>query len=306
MSDASPEQPDSPPWRLLSALALVIATLGSAVYTVDAREVAVVTLFGAPVRTVTTPGLYLRAPWPLHQVIRFDRRARLLTVPPTEMLTQDKKNLVVEPFVLWRVSDPKLFLEAVGNPEIAGDIAETQLSDLAVSRIASSIGQREYSALMTVQDSATPTSPMLPGVLKDDVSEIAARRLGIEVLDLRLRTLGLPLQNEQSIYDRMRAERSRIANRYRSEGEEQAASIRAEADRKAAEMVANAEEAAARVEASAEETAARLYADAFSSDPELYLHLRELQAFEAMVGEDDTVVIESDSALFRRVLGAQR
>ena len=301
MPDAPSDASNSPPWLLLGALALLVATLGGAVYTVDAREVAVVTLFGAPVRTVSEPGLYLRAPWPLHQVVRFDRRAQLLTVPATEMLTQDKKNLVVEPFVLWRVSDPQLFLEAVGTPEVAA----TQLSDLAVSRIASSLGQREFTALMSVQESGT-TTPMLSKALRSDVAEVAARRLGIEVLDLRLRTLGLPLQNEQSIYDRMRAERSRIANRYRSEGEEQAASIRAEADRKAAEMLADAEEAAARVEAQAEETAARLYAEAFARDPELYLHLRELEAFEALVGDDDTVVLESDTALFRRVLEAQR
>jgi membrane protease subunit HflC len=260
--------------------------------------VAVVTLFGAPVRTVAAPGLYFRAPWPLHQVIRFDRRARLLNVPAIEMLTQDKKNLVVEPFVLWRVSDPQIFLETVGTPEVA----ETQLSDLAVSRIASSLGQREYAALMAVQENASTATPMLPSALKDDVADVAARRLGIQVLDLRLRTLGLPLQNEQSIYDRMRAERSRIANRYRSEGEEQAASIRADADRQAAEMLADAEQAAAKVEARAEEAAARLYAEAFAQNPELYLQLREIEAFEALINDDDTIVLDSDSALFRRVL----
>lgn len=299
MSDQNtPSGTVSPPWSLIGAVGLLLASLGGALYTVDAREVAVVTLFGAPVRTVTDPGLYVRAPWPFHQVVRFDRRARLLTVPATEMLTQDKKNLVVEPFVLWRVSDPKLFLEAVGTPEVA----ETQLSDLAVSRIASSLGQREYAALMAVQTDTDQASPMLPSALKDAVAEVAARRLGIEVLDLRLRTLGLPLQNEQSIYDRMRAERSRIANKYRSEGEEQAASIRADADRKAAEMLAEAEQAAARVEARAEETAARLYAEAFAENPSLYLQLRELEAFESLVNEDDTIVLQSDGPLFRRVL----
>jgi regulator of protease activity HflC (stomatin/prohibitin superfamily) len=84
-----------------------------------------------------------------------------------------------------------------------------------------------------------------------------------------------------------------------------APAIRAEADRKAAEMLADAEEAAARVEASANETAARLYAEAFARDPALYLHLRELEAFEAIIGEDDTLILESDSALFRRALGSR-
>ena len=258
-------------------------------------------MFGAPVRTVTEPGLYVRAPWPLQEVVRFDQRARLLSVPATEMLTQDKKNLVVEPFVLWRVADPQLFLESVGTPEVA----ETQLGDLAVSRIAASLGKRSFGDLMAVQESAAAASPMLPTALREGVAEVAARRLGIEVIDLQLRTLGLPLQNEQSIYDRMRAERSRIANRYRSEGEEQAASIRADADRKAAELLAEADEAAARIESVAEAEAAGIYAEAFSRDPELYLFLRELEAFEAVVDEDATLVLESDSALFRRVLEAR-
>jgi len=295
------ETPTSPlPWSLVGALALLVGTLAGAVYTVDAREAAVVTMFGAPVRTVTEPGLYVRAPWPLQEVVRFDQRARLLAVPPTEMLTQDKKNLVVEPFVLWRVADPQLFLEAVGTPEVA----ETQLGDLAVSRIAASLGKREFGNLMAVQDTAT-ANPMLPTNLREGVAEVAARRLGIEVIDLRLRTLGLPLQNEQSIYDRMRAERSRIANRYRSEGEEQAASIRADADRKAAELLAEADEAAARIESNAEAEAAGIYAAAFSRDPELYLFLRELEAFEAVVDDDTTLVLESDSSLFRSVLEAR-
>ena len=289
------------PWSLVGALVLLSATLAGAVYTVDARETAVVTMFGAPVRTITEPGLYARAPWPLQEVVRFDQRARLLAVPATEMLTQDKKNLVVEPFVIWRVADPQLFLEAVGTAEVA----ETQLGDLAVSRIAASLGKREFGNLMAVQESDSAANPMLPVSLRDGVAEVAARRLGIEVIDLRLRTLGLPLQNEQSIYDRMRAERSRIANRYRSEGEEQAASIRADADRKASELLAEADEAAARIESTAEAEAAGIYAAAFSRDPELYLFLRELEAFEAVVDEDTTLVLESDSPLFRQVLEAR-
>ncbi len=297
---STPPAPDNAPrspWGLVAVAVLSTGLMASALTTVDAREVAVVTLFGAPVRTITEPGLYVRAPWPLHEVVRFDRRARLLAVPAAEMLTQDKKNLVVESFVLWRVADPQLFLEAVGTPEAA----ETQLGDLAVSRIAAALGQREFGTLMAVRDNSTPT-PMLPHSLREGVAEVALRRLGVEVLDVRLRALGLPLQNEQSIYDRMRAERSRIANRYRSEGEEQAASIRAEADRKAAELLAEADEAAARVESAAEATAARLYAEAFAASPELYLTLRELEAFEQIVDDDTVLVIESDGPLFQRTL----
>ena len=112
---------------LLVALGATTALMASTVTIVDAREVAVVTAFGKPVRSITQPGLVLRAPWPVHEVVRFDGRVRMLQVKPTELLTRDKKNLVVEAFVAWQVTDPERFLEAVGSD--AG--AELQLSDVA-------------------------------------------------------------------------------------------------------------------------------------------------------------------------------
>lgn len=279
--------------------ALAVAGLAGSVYTLDAREVAVVTLFGAPVRTVLEPGLYLRAPWPLHEVVRFDRRARLLDVAPAELLTADKKNLVVEAFVVWRVSDPERFLETVG----AEEAAETWLSDLVVSRVAAGLGQREFSDLMNVEASA---QDLLPSDVLKDVARIALERLGVQVLDVRLRHLGLPLQNEQSIYERMRAERSRIANAYRSEGEEKAASIRAEAERKAAEILASAERESASIEAGAEAAASRLYAESYRKDPEFYRFLRQQEALRAVLDQDTTLVVDANSPLFRALQEAPR
>ncbi len=277
-----------PGWGLL-LLPLLLAPLATTPYTVDAREVAVVTFFGRPVRNLAEPGLYVRAPWPLHRVTRYDRRARLLDVAPTEVLTKDKKNLVVETFVVWRVADAERFLETVGTPEAA----ETQLSDLVVSRVAAAFGQREFGALMSTQGATA----LIPEALAGEVAETAGSRLGIDVLDVRLRHVGLPVQNEQSIYERMRAERLRIANAYRSEGEEKAASIRAEADRQAAELLARADRDAAKIRAAAEEQAAQTYAETAALDPELYLYLRRLEAAEAVLDADATLVLPHDTLL---------
>ena len=212
--------------------------LSTSLYTVDAREMVVVTAFGKPVRTVSEPGLQVRLPYPIHEVVRFDHRTRLLEAEPAELLTRDKKNLVIESFVLWRIADPQLFLEAVGRAELA----EVQLSDLVVSRLAANLGQRDFGDLVAVDNE---TTDMLPPELTRSVAEIAAKRLGVEVMQVRVRHVGFPLQNQQSIYERMRAERLRIANAYRSEGQEKAAVIRAEADRQAAELMAIAERDAA-------------------------------------------------------------
>jgi len=277
-------------------IGLVFALLGGSIYTVDAREVAVVTLFGKPVEVVTEPGLKVRLPWPLHQVLRFDKRVQLLSVKPAEVLTRDKKNLVVEAFVMWRVSDPERFLEAVGSPEVA----ETQLSDLVVSRIAAALGNRDFGELMTTESTQ---ADLLPNDLITGVGAIGQQRLGIEVVDVRLRHLGLPLQNEQSIYERMRAERSRIANAYRSEGEERASAIRAEADRQAAEILAGAEKEAMGIRARADGSAAKIYAEAYAQDPDFYLFMRRLQTAETLLDDGSVLVIDSNGPLMNALTG---
>jgi modulator of FtsH protease HflC len=274
---------------LVAGVVATAALLASTITVVDAREVAVVTAFGKPVRSLTDPGLSFRAPWPVHEVVRFDSRIRLLQVEPAELLTRDKKNLVVEAFVAWRVQDPEQFLEAVGND--AG--AELQLSDLAMSRIAAGLGQQDFAALIGEEGDSTPALP--DAVVQGIAAE--ALQLGVEVVDVRLEHLGFPVQNEQSIYERMRAERERIANAYRSEGDEKADGIRAEADRQAAEVLALAELEATSIEAKAEGQAEKIYATAYVADPELYKTLRSLEAAEAILGPDDLIIVHSDSAL---------
>ncbi len=296
-------------FAVMGVALLLLAGLGSSLYTVDSREVAVVLSFGAPVRTVTEPGLYARLPWPLHEVVRFDRRARVLAAPPTELLTHDKKNLVVEAFTLWRVQDPQRFLESFRQPvdeirwEDLVQAAELGLGDLVTSRIAAALGEMEFADLLSVESAG---QELLPQGLAQTVAGEAADRFGIQLLDLRLRHVGLPLQNEQSIYERMRAERSRIANAYRSEGEEKATTIRARADRQAAEILAEADKEAARIMAEAEAAAARLYAETYRKDPEFYRYLRSLDVLRTVLAEGNeqgesaeaVLVLDSESELF--------
>jgi membrane protease subunit HflC len=267
----------------------MVALAFACTFTVDAREVAVLLAFGAPIRSLEAPGLYARLPWPIQEVVRFDRRARVLDVQASEVLTRDKKNLVVEPFILWRVREPRRFLEsfrqagASVDADLAG-AAELRLSDLVSSRIASALGQKDFADLVSAD---TPSAEMLPTEVRAELAASALDRFGIELLDVRLRHVGLPLQNEQSIYERMRAERSRIANAYRSEGEEKATAIRARADREAAGILAEADREAARIVAEADGAAARLYADAARRDPEFYRFLRNLDASRRILGGGD-------------------
>jgi membrane protease subunit HflC len=279
----------------LAAAALVLLWMSSAIYTIDSREVAVVTQFGQHVGNIVTPGLHLKAPWPLHTLTRYDARARLLPVDATELLTRDKKNLVVEAFALWRVSDPRKFMETVQTDEAAA----LRLSDLIESQIAAALGQADFVELLSIERT---TAQLLPVGVVEDVNTAAQARFGIAVLEVRLRHVGLPLQNEQSIYERMRAERSRTASRYRSEGEEQATAIRAKSDREAAEILAEASRSAAGIRATAEQEAARLYAEAYREDPALYRLLRDLETDAALLDSDATIILSPSDAPFSTLL----
>ena len=135
------------------------------------------------------------------------------------------------------------------------------------------------------------------------IAKIGQTRLGIEVLDVRLRTIGLPLQNEQSIYERMRAERRRIANAYRSEGEEKASAIRAEADRQASEIMAAAQKEAMGIKARADGAAAKVYAEAYAEDPDFYLFMRGLETAEKVLDENAVLVVDSEGPLFEALTG---
>ncbi|MFT5686846.1 MAG: membrane protease subunit HflC [Myxococcota bacterium] len=279
----------------LAAAALGLLWMSSAVYTVDSREVAVVTQFGQHIGNITAPGLHLKAPWPLHALTRYDARARLLPVEATELLTRDKKNLVVEAFALWRVADPRRFMETVQTDEAAA----LRLGDLIESQIAAALGQADFTELLSIERT---TEQLLPPGVVSEVNTAAQTRFGIAVMEVRLRHVGLPLQNEQSIYERMRAERSRTASRYRSEGEEQATTIRAKSDREASEILAEANRAAAGIRATAEQEAARLYAEAYREDPALYRLLRDLETNAALLDEDATIILSPDSAPFSTLL----
>ena len=179
---------------------LAAALLGSSIYTVDAREAVVVTLFGKPVKTVTEPGLQAGLPWPLHQVVRFDKRTQLLSVETAEVLTGTRRTSLSRPSLLCESA----ILSVSSRLWARLEIANTQLSDLVASRIAAALGNRDFGELMTTEGDAVS---MLPDNLLNGIAEIGKERPGIEALDVRLRHLGLPLQNEQSIYERMRAER---------------------------------------------------------------------------------------------------
>jgi modulator of FtsH protease HflC len=279
------------------ALAVVIALAAGSAIVVDTTEYAVVTRFGRPTRIYTTPGLRFRIPL-VDQVVRLDARLLMTEPPVAEYLTLDKKNVVARTFLAWRVDDPLRYLQAVQ----LRDAAEARLAAVTSSEIGAAFGSVPFEALVSTDADKVRLGAIIDQV-EQRVRETAAREYGVRLVALRVERLAFPQQNEASVFQRMRAERQRIAKQFRSEGEEQSLKIRAEADRERARILAEAERKAAEIRGQAEAEAARIYAEALSADPDFYRFVRTLEAYDKIIDKDTTVILPADSALMKGLLG---
>lgn len=275
----------------LIALAFLAAAL--VFYQVDATEYAIVTQFGSPVRIVTTPGLYLKLPDPVQSVIRINNQLRVYNLTQTEFLTADKKNIVLEAYATWKVTDPLAFFKTVRDP--IG--AETRLADIVASELGVALGQVELSQMVTVDLAQLK----LPDTLSQVTQAAAGRttQYGFIVTDVRLKQLTFPQANLTSVFQRMKAEREAIARQFRSEGTEQSAKIRAAADAEKARILAEANQKAAETRGQADAEAIAIYAAAFGKDPEFYQFLRTLQSYETFVDSNTTLILPSNSELLK-------
>lgn len=199
-------------------------------FSVRETEFVLITQFGKPVRTITDAGLHSK--WFFQSATYFDRRLRVYDPRPSEFLTRDKKNLVIESYVAWRIRDPKHFVETVGDPVSA----EMRLHDVVWSGLSAVLGTHDLDSIVAPTAAGVQSEAFLDQ-LTAATGGAALSQYGIEIVDVRIKRLNLPEQNKQSVYARMRAERERIARQYRAEGEEQALRIRADADRQRDEIL---------------------------------------------------------------------
>ena len=261
---------------------------------VDVTESGLVLRLGRVVRLAREPGFYLKRPYPIESVIRLDRR--LLTFSPVtaEFLSQDKKNLVIHSLVTWRISDPERFVATTTDRPTA----ERRLSDLVLTKIGSIVGAHPSTALVSIDGHPSQFDPVM-GQIVAEARGRAITQYGIDLVDIRLRQLSLPEQNRANVFERMRAERGKIAMQYRSEGEREFKKVVAEADREKARILAEAYREAERIKGDGDATAMRIYAEAFGKNPQLYKFRRTLQAYEKLLGGNTTIFFPADAEVFR-------
>jgi membrane protease subunit HflC len=272
----------------IAIFTLIILFVLSTIIVVDETEQIVILQFGKPIQTITDPGLNFKFPAPIQVSNSFDKRLLEYDVPPEEILSRDKKSLIIDNYVRWRIVDPLLFLQTVR----AIPTAKTRLDDIVYSELRQELGNHDMAEIITETRELIMEKVTI-------ASNEETSKYGIEVIDVRIRRVDLPRENEASIYARMEAERKRQANKFRSEGEEEAQKIRAATDRDKTVILAEAYKTAQKIRGEGEAKALDIYAESFSKDPDFYEFLRTLETYEKVIDKKTTLVLPGDSKLFK-------
>jgi membrane protease subunit HflC len=271
----------------------VIAASGLVFYQVDEREYVVITQFGDPIKAIKEAGLNWKWPDPIQSVNRYNNRLMTYEMGEIEYLTEDKKNVMVDAYVVWKIDDPIKFMKTVKNR--LG--AETRLADILSSEIGISLGKYDLSSLI-----ATDPKKIKFGQMMQEVKGIISKKAvdyGTAIADVKITMLNFPERNKLSVFKRMRAERERIAKGYRSEGTEKALKIRADADKQKQIILSKAYEKAQKIKGEGEARAIKIYADAYEKDFKFYELIRTLESYEKFIDGKTTVVLSADSELLK-------
>ncbi|MEW6490206.1 MAG: protease modulator HflC [Thermodesulfobacteriota bacterium] len=281
------------PLKILGIAVVVAAlALGNVFFIVDETQTALVVQLGKPVGGVKGPGLHFKLPF-VQNVITYDSRYLEYDATARELITRDKKNLKVDNYARWRISDPLTFYQTVRD-EMG---AQARLDDIIYSQVREQLGR--YDLIDIVATSR-------PQIMADVTRRTAesARQFGIEVVDVRIKRADLPEANERAVYARMKAERTRQAHLYRSEGEEVARQVRSQADKEVAIILAEAYREAQGTRGEGDAAATRIYAQAFNRDREFYAFTRSLDVYSRAFKDKDVLVLSPEGELFQYLRAA--
>ena len=268
-------------------IVIVAVILVTSIFTVDETEQAIVTQLGKFVREVKEPGLHFKVPL-IQKEHKFEARVLEYDAAAAKIITDDKKHLVIDNYARWKIINPLNFYKTVGN-EFG---AQSRLDDIVFSEMREELARHELTEIVSVNRAQ----------IMDKVAEQCNQKAsdyGIQVIDVRIKRADLPQEVTHSVFERMKAERQRIAKRYRSEGEEEAVKIKADADKQKTIELANAYEQAEKLKGEGDAQALTIYAQAYEKDPEFYSFLRTLEAYVNSLGKDTTIILPSDSEFFK-------
>jgi membrane protease subunit HflC len=280
--------------RIISTVILVVLSLWlvmSSLFVVDQRQYAIVFALGEVKKVVNQPGLHFKLPPPFQNVLFLDKRILTLDTPEADrFITAEKKNILVDAFVKWQITDPKLYFISFGGDERR---STDRMSQIVKAALNDEITKR------TVREVISGERGKVMDAIRKKVSD-EAKQIGVDIVDVRLKRVDYVEQINTSVYDRMKAERTRVANELRSTGAAESEKIRADADRQRTVILAEAYRDAEKIRGEGDGKASQIYAQAFSQNPEFYKFYRSLEAYRASFkNHSDVMVLDPSSEFFK-------
>ena len=299
---------------VLGGLALVtLIVVAQSLYVVDVTEQVLITRFGDPQTVTTTPGIYLKAPF-VDTALSFDKRVLRIDAPAVSMPDIDKQNMTIDSYARYRIVDPLQFFKTLQTE----NTARTRLGDIVTSSLRDEIARSSRTQIIgaerVLDDNGVPVidedglpiieagesrSKQLENVFEASKARVKEGQFGVEMIDVRMKRADFSDRVQDAIYNRMRAERNRIATRFRSEGEEEDLKIRAQANKQREIILAEAERTGNEVRGRGEAEAIRILADALNQDPEFFAFRRSLESYQKFLNQRTTVILSSDADLFK-------
>ncbi len=276
--------------KLISMIVIVVITatlLTASLFTVDETEQAILTQLGKFVKEVKEPGLHFKIPL-IQKEHKFEARVLEYDAAAANIMTDDKKYLVIDNYARWKIIDPLKFYQTVGNETEA----QKRLDDIVFSELREEIARHTLTEIVSVNRKQ----------IMDKVAEQCNQKAadyGIRVIDVRIKRADLPQEVTYSVFDRMKAERQRIAKKYRSEGEEESVKIKAQTDKDKTILLADSYMQAEKLQGEGDAEALKIYAQAYEKDPEFYSFVRTLEAYEKSLGEGTTLILPADTEFFK-------
>ena len=303
---------------VIAGIAILIAVIAlfTALYVVDETEQVVVTRFGDVRAIQTTPGLYLKAPFGVDRVVSFDRRVLRIDAPPDRFLDKDINILEIDVYARYRITNPRNFLitlrtqengsQVIGqriNASLRAEVAERSREeiiggDVELDADSNPITDVEGNSLVRPTNTRTEILEQVLASVQNDLAK-ETPTFGVEMIDVRIKRADFPGEVAGRIFERMRSDREKIARRLRAEGEEEARSRRAAADREVEIILAEAERDSNRLRGEGEGEAISILSDALNQDPDFFTFRRSLEAYQQFLSTQSTMILSSDSELFR-------
>ncbi len=281
---------------IVSAALIALLVLMSSVFVVDQRQFAVVFALGEVKRVIDQPGLYFKLPPPFQNVLYLERRILTIDTPNSDrFITAEKKNLLVDSFVKWRIAEPRLyFVSFLGDERRAQD----RISQIVKAALNEEITKRTVREV--VSGERTKVMQTIVTKVADDVKQV-----GIEIVDVRLKRVDLVAEVSESVYRRMEAERKRVANELRSTGAAESEQIRADADRQREIILADAYREAQVIKGEGDAKSASIYNTAFGQSPEFFAFYRSLEAYrQTFKAKSDVIILDPQSEFLRYMRGS--